>query len=92
MSVLTVDHTFGADGFSKTSNVPLSIDYMFYATGSFGGGTLSLEASPDDGANWFTVETLTTAGRIIRYLVAGEKIRLALTGSTAANITTGIRQ
>ena len=47
MSVLTVNHTFSANGENQFSNVPLSIDYMFFATGDFGGSFLSLEASPD---------------------------------------------
>jgi len=63
MSVLTVSHTFSEDGESKPSNVPLSVEYMFYATGDFGGGTMSLEASPDNGLTWFTVDKLTSAGR-----------------------------
>ena len=92
MSVLTVNHSFTEDGVSKLSNVPLSIDYMFYATGVFGGGCLSLEASPDNGVTWFTVDQLTEPGRLIRYLVSGERVRLSVIGSTTPNITTGIRQ
>ena len=92
MSVLTIDDTFAADGISKFSNVPLSIDYMFFATGSFGGGCLSLEASPDNGITWFTVEQLTSPGRLIRYLVSGEKVRLSLSGSTNPTVSAGIRQ
>ena len=92
MSVLTVDHSFIADGESLISNVPLSIDYMFFATGTFGGGCLSLEASPDNGVTWFTVDQLTAPGRLIRYLVSGEKVRLKLEESTAASVSVGIRQ
>jgi len=92
VSVLTVDHLFVADGVNIISNVPLSIEYMFFATGTFGGGTLSLEASPDNGASWFTVDQLTAPGRLIRYLVSGEKVRLKLEESVAANINVGIRQ
>ena len=92
MSVLTVDHSFSADGVSKLSNIPLSIDYMFFATGNFDGGTLSLESSPDNGVTWFTVEKLTQAGRLIRYLVSGEKVRICLSGATTPNVNAGIRQ
>ena len=92
MSVLTVDHSFTADGVSKLSNVPLSIDYMFYATGDFGGGCLELEASPDNGVNWFTVDALTCPGRLVRYLVSGEKIRLTLLSAINPDISAGIRQ
>ena len=92
MSVLTVNHTFNADGESKPSNVPLSVEYMFYATGDFGGGTMSLEASPDDGVTWFTVDKLHQAGRLIRYLVSGERVKLILCGATNPNCKAGIRQ
>ena len=92
MSVLTVDHTFVVDEVSKISNVPLSIDYMFFAVGSFGGGKVALEASSDDGVTWFTVEEFRAPGRLIRYLVSGEKVRISLSGSTDANINVGIRQ
>ena len=92
MSVLTVDHTFSDDGVSKLSNVPLSIDYMFFATGDFGGGKLSLEASPDNGISWFTVEEFMSPGRLIRYLVSGEKVRIKLSGANNPEVNTGIRQ
>jgi len=94
MGVLSIQHSFTADGESKPYNVPVSGNYMFYATGTgtFGGGCLSLEASPDGGANWFTVEKLAAPGRLIRYLVSGETVRLRLCDSTTPNITAGIRQ
>ena len=92
MSVLTVDHSFAGDESSKISNVPLSIDYMLFAVGDFGGGTLSLEASPDNGVTWFTVEELRAPGRLIRYLVSGEKVRITLDGATAPSASAGIRQ
>lgn len=92
MGVLVVDNNFVADGESASKNIPVSGEYMFFATGIFGGGTLSLEASPDNGANWFTVDQLSEAGRLIRYLVSGERIRLCLDGATAPNINSGIRQ
>tara|TARA_R110002126_G_scaffold13689_5_gene58939 strand:- start:1376 stop:1654 length:279 start_codon:yes stop_codon:yes gene_type:complete len=92
MSVLTVDHNFATNESSRLSNVPLSIEYMFFATGDFGGGCLELEASPDNGVTWFTVDALTCPGRLIRYLVSGEKVKLTLLASTNPNINAGIRQ
>lgn len=92
MSVLNIDFNLVTDGETKSYNVPVSEDYMFYAVGAFGGGVLSLEASPDNGVNWFTVDQLSEAGRLIRYLVSGEKIRICLEGATSPNITTGVRQ
>lgn len=92
MSILNKDYTLIADSSTLLSNVPLSADYMFFATGTFGGGCLSLEASPDGGVNWFTVDQLKAPGRLIRYLVSGEKVRLKLSLSANANINAGIRQ
>ena len=91
MSVLSVEQQFDDNGESKAWNIPVSEKYMFYATGDFKGGTLALEASPD-GLTWFTVDILLSPGRLINYLVSGEKVRLKLTAATAPNITTGIRQ
>jgi len=92
MSVLTIDHTFSADGSSKLSNVPLSIEYMFFATGDFGGGNIALEASPDNGVTWFTVDKLNGPGRLIRYLVSGEKVKLTLCDAISPDCSAGIRQ
>lgn len=92
MSVINLDFNLIADGITTVNNVPVSSDYMFYAIGDFDGGTLSLEASPDDGVSWLTVDQLTAEGRLIRYLVSGEKLRISLSGSTSPTITTGIRQ
>lgn len=92
MSVLSLDFSITSNTSTKVCNVPVSTKYMFFAVGSFDGGCLSLEASPDNGVNWFTVDQLLSAGRLIRYLVDGEKVRISLTGSTAPNISAGIRQ
>ena len=92
MGVLTVNHSFIADGESKESNVPLSTEYMFFVTGNLGGGTLSLEASPDNGITWFTVDRLTSAGRLIRYLVSGEIIKLVLCDAVDPVCSAGVRQ
>lgn len=92
MGVLSIDQNFTEDEVSKSYNVPVSGKYMFYATGTFGGGCLSLEASPDNGVNWFTVDQLTAPGRLIRYLVSGEKVRLSIVNSTTPNMNSGIRQ
>ncbi len=92
MSVLSVDHIFDDNGESKTCNVPLSTDYMFFVTGSLGGGTISLEASPDGGVTWFTVDKLSEPGRIIRYLVDGERVKMVLCNSTTPACSSGVRQ
>jgi len=92
MGVLSVDHTLTADGETKAWNVPVSEQYMFYAVGDFGGGQLSLEASPNGGVDWFTVDQLSGSGRLIRYLVNGEIVKFCIEGSTSPNVITGLRQ
>ena len=92
MGVLSIDKNYTVDGSTEAWNVPVSNNYMFYGVGTFGGGCLSLEASPDNGVTWFTVDQLTKPGRLIRYLVNGEKVRLKLLNSTTPNVTAGIRQ
>jgi len=92
MSILSLGFNLTEDGDSKFCNIPVSTNYMFYATGDFGGGCLSLETSPDDGLNWFTVDQLTSPGRLIRYMVTGEKMRISLSESTSPDINTGVRQ
>ena len=92
MGVLTFDHTITSDGSTKSWNVPVSGNYMFYVVGDFGGGLLSMECSPDNDSNWFTVEQVGNPARLIRYLVSGETVRLTLTGATSPNLTSGVRQ
>lgn len=92
MGVVDKEYGLSANGSTGNHNIPVSGDYMFYGVGTFGGGTLILEASPDKGVSWFTVDVLYESGRLIRYLVSGEIIRISLSGATAPSITTGIRQ
>jgi hypothetical protein len=97
MGVLSVDATFTVDAAIIPWNVPVSGQYMFYGIGEFGGGCLSLESLPngkgeEDESNWLTIDQLTSPGRLIRYLVSGEKVRLILNDSTNSDIKAGIRQ
>ncbi len=93
MGVLSIDHNFAVDGSSESWNVPVSNQYMFYAVGDFGNGCLSLESLPNGlGDDWFTVDQLTKPGRLIRYLVSGEKVRLRLINATNPDVNAGIRQ
>jgi hypothetical protein len=93
MGVLSFDNNFTADSDGDPWNVPVSNKYLFYAVGDFGGGCLSLESLPNGSGNdWFTVDQLTKPGRLIRYLVNGERVRLRLTGSTNPDVNAGIRQ
>ena len=93
MGVLSIDKNYTVDGSTEAWNVPVSGNYMFYGVGEFGGGCLSLESLPNGlGVDWFTIDQITKPGRLIRYLVSGEKVRLKLTASTTPDLNAGIRQ
>jgi len=78
-----------ADGGSKTVVIWIS------SGGSFGGGTITLQTSPDGGGSSDTWVTLTinavdatftaNAARVIDHLGPGLFIRATLTGATAAS-------
>ena len=93
MGVLRFDNSFVADTEGEPWNVPVSSKYLFYVVGDLGDGCLSLESLPNGlGDDWFTVDQLTKPGRLIRYLVSGERVRLKLTGSTSPDVNAGVRQ
>lgn len=55
---------------------------------AFGGGTVTLELSPDEGTTWIAVgteTTLTANGAAGFKLAAGVQIRATLSGSAAAD-------
>ena len=63
-----------------------------YASGTFGGGTLTLECSPD-GTNWFTAMdnsgsniTMVAAG-MRQVIVNAEVMRFRLSGATSPTVT-----
>lgn len=57
------------------------------ASGTFGGGTLTVQASPNGGTTWIdTTATLTAAGIVNFVAGAGVLVRLNLTGATAPNL------
>ena len=92
MGVITRDFTqLTADGSSGEQNIPVSGDYLFFASGTWGGGTLTLEASPDGGGRWFSVATLTADGRSKVFIGTGEVARITMSGSTTPTIDAGLR-
>ena len=65
----------------------------FWASGTFGGGTLTLECSRDGGTTWLscdrggtTITTFTSSGVGNFQLNAKYKVRATLTGATSPNI------
>lgn len=70
---------------NPAANLP-AIDVTLFGSGTFGGGTLALEATPD-GATWVPVQgaSLTAAGAVSARVVA-RQVRAALSGATAPNL------
>ena len=64
-----------------------------FAYGTFGGGTCTLEMSPDDGTTWIQHVDLTfTTNSVVNFLIAnGISIRGNLSGSAGANLNLEMR-
>ena len=64
------------------------VDFSLYADGTFGGGTVKLQASPDGGTTWFDVPSasLTVKG-VVGGTVYGQRLRLDLSGATAPTLS-----
>jgi hypothetical protein len=94
MSVLNKDFdTLTADGSTAAHNIPLSRNYVFYASGDFDGGVVFLESSIDGGTVYHNVGSLSRSGRQPIKLSSGEFIRTTLTGSNGgASVKTGVRE
>ena len=94
MSVLNKDFDLLTTNSSTTEhNIPLSRNYVFYASGDFAGGIVVLESSIDGGTVYHTVGSLSRSGRQPVKLSSGEKIRTTLTGATgAAAVNSGVRE
>lgn len=73
----------------NSGTFPSAGDFMsLVASGGFGGGTLTVQVSPDGGTTWInTPATLTAAG--VTNFIGGEGLlfRLALTGAAGASLT-----
>lgn len=70
---------------------------VFTAWGTFGGGTLTLQQSPDDGATWINVDR--TGDTYVTFTANGEggfelgecQLRVSLTGATTPSIQSGVQ-
>lgn len=52
-----------------------------YLEGDFGGGSVDVEVSPDDGVTWFLMANMTAKG-FINFQIRFEKVRIKLKNST----------
>ena len=96
----TFSATFAANGSSSTFQIPDAASMVANATyvshdqvlpwtafGTFGGGTIALQVSPDGGTTWFNVDTTTAnAYKVIKPITALLG-RFTLTGATAPSLT-----
>jgi len=76
-----------ADGNSTALNWPGGVGQMV-VSGTFGGGTVKLQMSPDDGTTWVDVggDSSVTAAAVVNFDLNGCDIRLNLSGSTGADL------
>lgn len=84
--------SFTLNGFSQLPVTTIegvsAVSVPWFATGSFGSGTLVLQVSPDGGTTWFTVQAgLTAAGLQVANPVTDALARFTLTGATSPSIS-----
>src|SRR5689334_21372188 len=67
----------------RNQRLPLTV----YAFGTFGGGTVKLQASPD-GTNWIDVPSVSfTAAGMINVDLGAYQVRAVLSGATAPSVS-----
>ncbi len=70
-------------GYDKTFHMN-----TLYLAGTFGGGTVTLEASPDGGTTWVVVDgSAWTSAVVANIEFRWTALRLTLTGATSPSIT-----
>jgi|TARA_R110000824_G_scaffold31783_5_gene103097 hypothetical protein len=76
-----------ADGNSTEVAWPGGVGQMV-VEGTWGGGTVALQMSPDDSVTWVAIggDATITADGVVSFNLNGCDIRLNLSGSTGANI------
>ena len=86
--------TFTADGNSNSiqlrNYVGPNTQFAFtvFYTGTFGSGTVKLQASPDDGTTWVDIpNSSATAATVLNMEIRTTKIRANLAGSSGASLS-----
>lgn len=89
---MRIGTSISADGQGSAVAVPelnrgRSQDYNFYAWGTFGGGTLVVQASID-GTNWFNIPNVsfTADGMVIVQGLRCTSLRYSLAGATGPDL------
>lgn len=86
----TLRFDFAADGNSQFVISRTDVDMAWAAQGTFGGGTVTFEVSPDGGTTWFLVGTGLTANGLAHILANSNPdvlARVKLNGSTSPTVT-----
>lgn len=78
-----------ADGSTETIKAPVDGKYAVYVSGTFGGGTANIDVSRD-AILFISAGSVTIDSRTIVDLLAGESIKVTLTGATAPVLSSGI--
>lgn len=77
--------------FPKGDVEELGLNMELFVSGTFGGGTVQFQQSPDGGTTWFNVGAgVTAAGRQVITVYSQCAIRLTLTGATSPAINAWI--
>lgn len=67
---------------------------LYVWSSDFGGGTVTLQVSPDNGVNWFTARTVdegqatTTISDVLTVRLRGSRVRAKLSGATSPDPVT----
>lgn len=96
-AALEADHPYSlywsitANGNSSSKLIRSAFPLQFIAHGTFGGGTVQLQTSPDNGTTWIDVSGAALSANgyvgVIRANPNGELFRIVTSGATTPEIT-----
>lgn len=76
-----------------TGNINLRGQVLLFVWGTFGGASIQMQFSPDDGTTWFSlgsaITSATAAPGVLQQLPMGCLLRAVITGGTANAINIG---
>jgi hypothetical protein len=86
-------HVFAGSGDSGEIAVGSGGPMTIVAYGAFGGGTVTVEYTPNEGADWIADDEIAWTAAAIDQVVLpqGIGLRFVLTGATAPNLTVEAR-
>lgn len=81
--------TLAASGSGSAVSLGTKKEYFLSASGTFGGGTLTLEFRETGTTTWITVSSVTglTAANLVRFTAPmNSEVRVTLTGATTPSV------